>query len=459
MASAQPEVLLHGADRAQGARFTRSASVTENPLLPTARFHEWFAGRAGAGSLSVARIPFDDLRGWSFDERTGNLGHVSGRFFTVEGLEVETDYGVVPQWTQPIINQPEIGILGILVKQIGGVLHCLMQAKMEPGNEPLMQLSPTVQATRSNYTRVHQGGSIPYLEHFAGAKRGRVLVDVLQSEQGAWFYQKRNRNIVVETTEDFPLHPDFCWLTIGQVQELLLHDNLVNMDARTVLSCIPFVSEDSGALHSMGEILSWITDTKTRYDLSVRRIPLRAVKNWEKTADAIRHEDGKHFEAVAVAVTGNTREVASWTQPLFAPRGQGVVAFLTKRAEGVRHILVHARCEPGYLDTVELAPTVQCTPSNYEGLPEAATPPFLDEVLSARPERILYDTVQSEEGGRFYRALTRYQIIETGPDFPRDLPADYRWLTVGQLTELVQHSRYLNVQARTLVACLHGLAT
>ncbi|WP_240809411.1 NDP-hexose 2,3-dehydratase family protein [Microbispora catharanthi] len=476
MVQVPANALLRRENREHDYRFTESGSTSDNRLMPTDQFHEWFAERARAGVLEVRRVPFAELDGWDFDPDTGNLRHVSGRFFTVEGLEVQTDYGPVPRWTQPIINQPEIGILGILVKQIDGVLHCLMQAKMEPGNLPLLQLSPTVQATHSNYTRVHRGGSVPYLEHFVGDRRGRVLVDVLQSEQGAWFHHKRNRNIVVETTQDVPLHPDFCWLTLGQLQELLQLDNVVNMDARTVLSCIPFgtpggagtdsgfrsalvrsLARDEGTLHSMGEILSWVTETKTRYRLAVRRIPLNDVTGWRRGDDTIAHTEGKHFETIAVSVEGNTREVANWTQPLFAPRDQGVIAFLTKRIEGVLHVLVHARIEPGYLDMVELAPTVQCTPSNYEGLPAGSRPAFLDEVLTAPPERVRYDAVQSEEGGRFYRARNRYMVVEVDGDFPLAASEDHRWLTVSQLTDLLQHSRYLNVQARTLTACLHGL--
>lgn len=72
----------------------------------------------------------------------------------------------VSTWDQPIINQPEIGFLGFIVKKIQGVYHFLMQAKIEPGNLNVVQLSPTLQATRSNYTRVHKGAIPKYLEYF-----------------------------------------------------------------------------------------------------------------------------------------------------------------------------------------------------------------------------------------------------------------------------------------------------
>ncbi|WP_312870982.1 NDP-hexose 2,3-dehydratase family protein [Streptomyces lonarensis] len=37
---------------------------------------------------------------------------------------------------------------------------------------------------------------------------------------------------------------------------------------------------------------------------------------------------------------------------------------------------------------------------------------------------------------------------------PRPGPPGFRWLTVGRLADLTRHSGYLNVQARTLLACL-----
>ncbi len=455
------------------SRFTESALTVDNAVLPSWELASWLAGRHGANRFEVTRIPFADLAQWHFQEGTGNLVHASGRFFSVEGLRVRTDYGPVPQWTQPIVNQPEVGILGIIVKEFGGVLHCLMSAKMEPGNVNTLQISPTVQATRSNYTRAHRGSATAYLEHFADRSRGRVLVDVLQSEQGSWFHRKANRNMVVEVTEDIEAGPDHCWLTLGQLLELMRYDNLVNMDARTVLSCIPFTAGTPTAdpfaaaltrslsgdrsRHGMAEILSWFTEAKTRYFLSAERVPLSAIEGWKRADAEIAHETGKFFKVMAVHVSASNREVSQWSQPLIEPVEHGLVALLVKRIDGVAHALMHVRVEAGYLDTIELAPTVQCTVSNYEDLPASGRPPYLDEVLSAPRSRIRYDALLSEEGGRFYHAQNRYQVIEVGDDFPVPVGPDFRWMTLYQLVELLRHSHYLNVQARSLVASLHSL--
>ena len=104
-------------------------------------------------------VPLDSLQEWKFNKKNGNFFHKSNRFFSVQGMKSnEKEF--------PILVQPEIGILGFLASKVNGVLHFLVQLKIEPGNPNGVQLSPTVQATRSNYSQVH-GGKLPtYLDFF-----------------------------------------------------------------------------------------------------------------------------------------------------------------------------------------------------------------------------------------------------------------------------------------------------
>ncbi|MEV4067088.1 NDP-hexose 2,3-dehydratase family protein [Nonomuraea dietziae] len=434
---------------------------------------EWLRELAGHTFMSVTRLPLEELAGWHEDPETGNIHHRSGRFFTVEGLDVRRPGWAVEAWTQPIINQPEAGILGILLKRVGGVPHLLMQAKNEPGNVDGPQLSPTVQATRSNYTGVHRGRQVPYLDFFR-EPRGRVLADVRQSEQGAWFYRKRNRNMVVEVGEEVAAAEGFRWLPLRRVRDLLSVDDLVNMDARTVLACLPLQDgavdgDEFGAMlarsrdpradaaHGVHEILSWLSGVRSTVDIQARPLPLNRLRRWHRSGGRISHESGRFFDVVGVRVEAHGREVNRWTQPMIEPVGTGLVAFLVRPIRGVLHALVHARVEPGYTDVVELAPTVQCTPGNYDHLPAPARPPLLAQVLDAPPEQIRFDTVLSEEGGRFYHARNRYLVVETDEDPLPGHPA-FRWLALHQLDALLRHSYYLNVQARSLNACLHSLA-
>ena len=474
-----PEAPETGTARPADDRFAASLPHRSSDA-DVAELRAWLEERRAENRYRVRRVPFAELDRWSFDPDGGNLRHDSGQFFTIEGLTARTDYGGVTEWSQPIINQPEIGILGILVKEIDGVIHCLMQAKMEPGNVNMVQLSPTVQATRSNVRRVHRGDAIRFLEYFTGDKRGDVLVDVLQSEQGAWFYAKRNRNMVVETNADIPEHPDFRWVPLGQLCRLLADDDLVNMDSRTVLACMPFGTAESGlgpagdapdeytaavrrsfsstgALNGTRELLSWFNEMKLRYDLSSQLVPLDGIEPWHRTEDSIARTDGRYFSVVGVSVEASNREVAQWTQPLLAPSNPGLVVFLSRRINGVLHVLAHARVEAGYRDIIELAPTVQSSPESYEHLPAGAQPRYLGYVLSAAPEQIRFDAYQSDEGGRLLHARNRHLVIEVDDDFPLETPDDYAWMTMGQLNEFMRRSYHVNIQGRSLAACLYAL--
>ncbi|MGW5276734.1 NDP-hexose 2,3-dehydratase family protein [Streptomyces sp. NPDC004044] len=441
-----------------GLRLTLSAQTPDSTVTPNAEFRRWFTAQRRAKRYDVRRIPFSELAGWHFQDDTGNLVHGSGRFFAIEGLHVRTSWnGHESSWTQPIINQPEIGILGIVVKEFDGVLHCLMQAKMEPGNLDTVQLSPTVQATRSNYMGVHGGSAVRYLEYFVPPRRNsRGLFDSLQSEQGAWFLRKRNRNVVVEAIGEVPGHEDFVWLTLGQLYGLLHEDNVLNMDARTVLSQIPSFAGGGTPLHSMQEVLNRLTEVKARRELVQRSIPLADVAHWRRTDDEIAHESGHHFTLIAAEIRATNREVTHWSQPLLAPAEQGLAAFLVRRVAGVPHLLAHARSEAGVLNVAELGPTVQCQPAHAQSLPAEARPRYLDLVLGAPRERILFDAVQSEEGGRFHHADNRYLLVEVGDEFPLDVPEEFIWVTEDQLGGLLQHGNYVNIEARTLIAALRA---
>lgn len=448
--------------------FLRSALTMQNPFNTTDQVLAWIRAQNRKILVDVRQIPFADIAPeWQFDAE-GNLRHRTGKFFSIEGIRVRTNYGNVSEWEQPIINQPEIGYLGIITKEIEGVLYFLLQAKVEPGNVNNVQLSPTLQATKSNYSQVHNGRKPLYLEYFQNAKPEQVLLDQLQSEQGARFLRKRNRNIIIKVDEELPVYDNFIWLTLAQIKALASIDNIVNMDTRTVISGIPLKIEDGvelpdvwcasmlsdeQAMHKLTEILSWLTSLKCQYDLQVTSIPLGQVGHWHTTDEAIEHENGKFFRVIAAQVEINNREVKTWCQPLIAPVQQGLTAFVVKKINGTYHFLVQGKVEPGNFDTVEMAPTVQCITDNYTG---KNNQPFVDYVLHVRPEQIKIDTLQSEEGGRFYQEQNRNLIIEADDAFPIDaIPDNYIWVSYQQLMLFLHFNNYLNIQSRSLLSLIN----
>lgn len=68
--------------------------------------------------FKVEKIPFDQLKMWHSDP-DGSIRHDSGWFFSIVGIDVNTDYetnlenGTFNHWRQPIILQQEVGYFGV----------------------------------------------------------------------------------------------------------------------------------------------------------------------------------------------------------------------------------------------------------------------------------------------------------------------------------------------------------
>ena len=133
-------------------QFLKSAFAIEGAFMPTNDVIKWLQKQNKEVHINIKRTNFDELSKWIID--CNNIRHESGKFFSIDGINIKTNWGTINEWEQPIINQPEIGYLGLISKEFDGVLHFLMQAKIEPGNVNYVQLSPTLQATRSNYSQV-----------------------------------------------------------------------------------------------------------------------------------------------------------------------------------------------------------------------------------------------------------------------------------------------------------------
>ena len=461
--------------------FIKSAFLEEESVTPTESIIEWLGERNNQVKVKIDEIKFDELTKWEYDDYTGSIRHDSNKFFSIDGIRVNTNWGEVNQWEQPIINQPEIGYLGIIAKEFNGILHFLMQAKIEPGNVNYVQLSPTLQATKSNYTQVHKGKKPKYLEYFRNAKPKQIILDQLQSEQGARFLKKRNRNIIIKIEESVEIEDDFIWLTLAQLKKLMSYDNLVNMDTRTVISGIPYGTFDSDVVglfkffryseknsigqkflssallkesfHSNDEIIQFITRLKSHYELKVDKIPLKKVDKWVFNNAEIKHVDNKYFKVIPINVEIGNREVINWTQPMIKPTQNGLCAFVCKEINGILHFAVQAKLECGNFDIIELAPTVQCLTGNYRNTPQG-TLPFLDYVLNASEDKVVYDAIQSEEGGRFFREQNVNKIILAGNEIPEELPKNYVWMTLNQLYTFLKYNNYLNIQARSLISAI-----
>lgn len=430
---------------------------------------DWLTERNEKLKVEISKITLEESEPWYYDSTTGSITNRNRSFFKICGIQQYMNGSLKVE--QPIIIQDEIGFLGIICCKIDGVVHFLMQAKIEPGNINKIQISPTIQATKSNFMQKHGGRRPAFLDHFINATPAQILVDQIQSEQSSRFLKKRNRNVILILDEPVDELPTHRWMTLGQIKALMRHDNLVNMDTRTVLSCIPFAfmeqdeleiieCKDKALLLSLAgladqRVLTKIYHTFNNYkmfsDVETKLIDLYSLEHWYMKDSAFICDHPHPFRVIFCNITIEGREVRAWTQPLFEATGKATFGLLSCNDGGVKKFLVKAKSEIGCFDGIELGPTVQQEAVHNKD--EDKVIALFFNKLSAR-KGIVIDVMLSEEGGRFYHEENRNVIIEINKNELPELLPGYFWSDFKTLNTLTQVNNCLNIQLRNLLSLL-----
>lgn len=454
-------------------RLIESWATTENPFNSTEEILQWVDMKNESARVSITKRPYDyQGNDWHYDVEAGEIRNKNGTFFQIKGLQRIIDGEVIEE--QPIIVQNEIGYLGIIGKEFDGVLYFLMQAKIEPGNVNKIQISPTIQATKSNFMQAH-GGKIPaYLEYFSNKKNYEIIVDQIQSEQSSRFFGKRNRNIIIVVDDDIEVLESHKWMTLGQIKELMQYDNLVNMDTRTVISCIPFALRDFSykelthirSLFSdeaffnsiffgnsgwdINHIYQYINEIKMLDKSEIKLVDLYSLSSWRFDDKNEYSSSNGEFRIVYCNIEIDGREVRKWEQPLLEAEGQSTFGLMYCVEDGLKKYLIQTKTEVGCFDKIEIGPSVQLAPRGILNQ--------IDTVFESRLNEnkgVEFSGLFSEEGGRFYQEQNRNVIMRVNKDdLPMPLPEGYFWADFQTLNILIQFNNCLNIQLRNLLSIL-----
>ena len=426
--------------------------------------------------VNITQINFDEMKKWDYSS-DGNIVHESGKFFRIcGGVSHNIRTGEITY--QPVIDQPEQGILGIISRINDGAIEILLQAKIEPGNLDSVQYSPTVQATKSNYTGAHKGKGVAYIESFLDTS-AKIKSRGLQSEHGYKFFKKANDNVHVHDEEACCIDDKFAWLKLSDVKYLLAKEHCINMDTRSVLSTIDFIGEsishkeiyenindtlgeielgllcsslsEEGSQHSINEIRDWLMSFKNNKSVEHQTFPLKSLYNtgWNNTNKKLYNQNNKNFELIAINAQIGSREVASWDQPIVKDGVPKVYAFLLKKFQNTFHVLVQMVEENFSWNGPEIGPTIHSVPSELFNLDEQVG---LFNLKESQGVRTIYDRFQSEEGGRFMEQKNRYMLLQVDENIDIQQSENFKWVTLYQLKKMTAFECSVNIEARTLLS-------
>jgi oxidase EvaA len=436
---------------------------------------DWRIRQQTASGFRYHRIPLSEMRRWRLVE--GRIEHETGKFFGVIGVTARSSNPHLDGWSQPIIDQPEVGTLGFLLRRSGDRTEILVQAKTEPGNVGAVQLAPSIQATLSNQNRLHGGAPTPYLQYVSGERADALVADELQSEQGTRFLSKYNRNVTCLVDGDGPdtAGDAWRWCSAQALLALLHRDYLINTDARSVLVCSPWEllgpngtpfsvwretgqfgeallhsCESSAATLPFEDVLGRLEAARRAAILEIRTIPVQTIPGWSFSDDEIADLANKHFCVSYHRIHTLDREVVDWDQPLLSDYHSVDVVLVCQLRDGLLHFLLRHGVEIGFREKVQFGPTLQIASSNtFDAEPLQSLVARLIEGATTHA-----DSWASDEGGRFDHNRVRYRIVEIPADVSCEEGTAGTWATLGQIRLLLAISGALTNEARSALSLL-----
>ncbi|WP_339745637.1 NDP-hexose 2,3-dehydratase family protein [uncultured Rubinisphaera sp.] len=426
---------------------------------------DWREVESNRSRLQVQGIKLSQSGEWQLDS-TGSISHHSQRYFRMVGM----NYFDIPRkqrLTQPMIDQPEVGMLCFLVSRQFGGWKILLQAKAEPGNVNGVQFAPSIQATCSNYQRVHQGEPVPYLDY--ALKSDFRLYDQLQSEQNSRFLCKRNCNRVVKVSETFPTADTaYQWVPLNQLFPVLAQSHVINTDARSVLACWLLSNPDilsksklrqgelqllnslvaDRPLHDSGDLQHWLDSLNAKWKLDRQQIPITELGgswNWD---DGNLTSHNHAFSVRQIAVQCQTRENPAWDQPIIAANKPTNLTTVVSMINGSLHLLLQARLEAGNRDGFELTTTIQAESIEAQSVEESKYAENLPSVTTS-----LLRFANSEEGGRFDQCISEYEILWAEANDVLESPF-HRWVSLSQISGWLKKTNFITNELRSTLSAL-----
>jgi oxidase EvaA len=342
----------------------------------------------------------DGLPDWVIEEE--RLRNTRSDFFSI-GAYLDTNGRRLT-----LMHQPEQALVMLLVAEIEGSPAVLLNLRTEPGLIGLTNLSTTVQSTPSNYLRRHGGKATPFIEYAADpSTHGEVLYEGEHHDWGEYYVQKTKRFLILRIPEPVEAPPGYCWVSQEICADLLLADHLITNDLRVGLSLLLTLggSPDRATLPDTAALTPGSL-TPTAFDLD--------------------HPDDRGTAVGFYRTDTETREVASWVQPLLVPNEAKRIRLVSTGQGANRRFALVSHSQPGLLGRALWFPA---------------------DIRSGETARRVQT---SAEGGRFWRFEIDIELVSagTGSALMDAEAAPVTWVTGKELAALAATSVTTSLELR-----------
>lgn len=407
----------------------------------------WIKNQRKKNTIKLVASDIRKIQDWKFNKK--KIYHKSKIFFSILAFRLYQK-NIKKTWYQPLIIQKEVGILGIIKRKVHDKSFYLLQAKAEPGNKNGIQLSPTVQATKSNYLRKHKGKKTKFLDFFL--KKNKKLDFIKKkrlSEQGSRYDKKSNFNILIELKrKTIQIPKNYVWLGSEELKYLIKKKNLMNMDTLSVFSCCVKKDIENFNFNTTNTLIKLVKQFKKKNEITKKQISFFDLKNWQIKKNIISDNKKNFFAIRFFNVKANLREVKKWSQPLLSDFKNSLNTFLVKREKNQNFYLLKIIIEPG-LSSAKFTSTLNI--KNYNPKKDYSKIEFFNFFKSKNG---LQKFIYSDEGGRFYRNETHNYVKILKKNDKLNIKKNFYWVSHNQIIDLI-NKNLVSIEARNLFACFN----
>ena len=402
--------------------------------------NKWLLNQKKKNKMKISKIDILDVENWEINNQ--KIYNYNKAFFSIVPFKFETNKK--KDWFQPLIIQKEVGILGILKKKINNTDHYLLQAKVEPGNKNGVQLSPTVQATKSNYLQKHGGKKTNYLNFFVNNKlKIKTITKVKLSEQGTRYLDKANNNILIDLkNEKIKKIKNYIWVTKENLSYLLKKKNLLNMDTISVLSCSVKKNTIDNPVNNFLILINTLDNLKIKIKKKI--VLFSELKDWKILKNKIVDIKKVFFSIIFLKIQASSREVRQWCQPIISDHNITLNGFLIQKIKKTNHYLLQRVQEPG-LPLPKYTSTILV--KNYSKNINKKNIKYFNFFKNKKNIKF----INSDEGGRFFKNETHNLIYHLKDKKSLSLTDNYKWASHNQIIDLI-NKNLLTIEARNLFA-------
>lgn len=219
-------------------------------------------------------------------------------------------------------------------------------------------------------------------------------------------------------------------------------------------------SRATEAVTIIHDVREWQKNSVQLNDFKCIPIDFSESDQWRFEEGQLRHQTGGFFVLAGISAEARHPYLNGQQQLIILQRQIAINGFLLRKTDSGTKILFQGRVEPGNVNGMQLAPTVQSTEANYKRLHGGRKTHFVEWFLDSGRAKSLFDELQSEEATRYHGKYNRNVVLQVPSDAEFELPDSFRWYGLEALRHFTVTDNVFNTDARSVLSCLDwGLLT